>query len=128
MKITKRQLKRIIREEKSKLMNESIAGSMPLIGIGALGSSPMSSRPLRHQSKKSNPSVNENQLLPDNWTKMFFDAKGFTAADVDGEFEPALYDGLEIIGLGKEMTGYYDLKLSNGESLYAISSYHIGFK
>jgi len=43
MKITKQQLRQIIRKETSKL-NES-AGAMPLIGIGTLGGSPMSSRP-----------------------------------------------------------------------------------
>ena len=43
MRITKRQLRRIIREEAARL-NES-AGAMPLVGLNALGSGPMSSRP-----------------------------------------------------------------------------------
>ena len=51
MKITKRQLRRIIREESNKL-NES-AGAMPLIGIGGLGGSPMSSRPATQSDRRA---------------------------------------------------------------------------
>lgn len=43
MRITKRELRRIIREEAASL-NES-AGAMPLVGLTALGNGPMSSRP-----------------------------------------------------------------------------------
>ena len=44
MRITKGELRRIIREEAASL-NES-AGAMPLVGLTALGNGPMSSRPV----------------------------------------------------------------------------------
>ena len=43
MKVTKRQLRRII--EQATLKESATAGAMPLVGIGALGGAPMSVRP-----------------------------------------------------------------------------------
>ena len=51
MRITKGQLRRIIREEAARL-NES-AGAMPLVGLTALGNRPMSSRPAASDSRRA---------------------------------------------------------------------------
>ena len=60
MRITKRQLKRIIREgfTSSTASRTRRAGAMPLVGAGALGRNPMSSRPRRQ-------SLNESAYLHD---------------------------------------------------------------
>ena len=51
MRITKGQLRRIIREEAARL-NES-AGAMPLVGLTALGNGPMSSRPAASADRRA---------------------------------------------------------------------------
>jgi len=51
VRITKGQLRQIIREEAARL-NES-AGAMPLVGLTALGNGPMSSRPAASDSRRA---------------------------------------------------------------------------
>lgn len=51
MRITKRQLRQIIREEAARL-NES-AGAMPLVGLTALGNGPMPSRPAASNRRRA---------------------------------------------------------------------------
>jgi hypothetical protein len=113
MKITKRQLKRIIREEKQQRIDES-AGALPLVGIKPLSRDYASSRPSTRLSR-----LNEGVYIPDLLSSA---ADALQNRDADTlESLAASLNGLMISD--DEMTAYAHVLEAMTEAAYELQNY-----
>lgn len=127
MRITRKQLRALIREERAKLLREGTFGALSLLGVGSVSSVAMSSRPTRQQralgeisawaDPYSDPNVpalsRSYELSPaaaqDRLFELFYDALGdrALAADVvDWAIETGPDDFLDE--LDRQFPGLYD--------------------
>ena len=112
MKITKRQLKRIIREEKQ-IIDES-AGALPLVGIKPLSRDYASSRPSTRLSR-----LNEGVYIPDLLSSA---ADALRNRDADTlESLASSMNGLMISD--NEMSAYMDVLEAMIEAAYELQNY-----